>query len=65
MSNKIHKVTQNIRMLPHFAKQSVALILDFSLCVASTWLAFYLRLDQFVLIQGVYLTAAILSVFLA
>ena len=62
---KIHKAVKNILNLPRFAKKIVAIIVDLSLCILCTWLAFYLRLDQFVLIQGVVLTAVIVSVALA
>jgi FlaA1/EpsC-like NDP-sugar epimerase len=62
---KIHAATKSILNLPRFAKQIVAIIVDLSLCVLCTWFAFYLRLDQFISIQGVVLTAAIVSVALA
>ena len=62
---KIHAAAKSILNLPRFAKKTVAIIVDLSLCILCTWLAFYLRLDQFVLIQGVVLTAVIVSVALA
>ncbi|CAN1593543.1 COG1086 Predicted nucleoside-diphosphate sugar epimerases [Candidatus Pelagibacterales bacterium] len=62
---KIHNAARSILSLPRFAKNIVAIIVDLSLCVLSTWLAFYLRLDQFILIHGVVLTAVIVSVALA
>ena len=62
---KIHKVAKSILNLPRFAKNIVAIIVDLSLCVLCTWFAFYLRLDQLFLIQGVVLTAVIVSVVLA
>jgi len=62
---KIHSAAKSILNLPRFAKQIVAIIVDLSLCVLSTWFAFYLRLDQFISIQGVALTAVIVSVALA
>jgi len=62
---KINAAAKSILNLPRFAKQIVAIIVDLSLCVLCTWLAFYLRLDQFILIQGVVLTAVIVSVALA
>ena len=34
--------------LPRLAKRAVALLVDLSLCVLTVWLAFYLRLDQFI-----------------
>lgn len=62
---KIHTTAKSILNLPRFAKQIVAIIVDLSLCVLSTWFAFYLRLDQFILIQGIPIKAIIVSVVLA
>jgi FlaA1/EpsC-like NDP-sugar epimerase len=62
---KIHTTVKSILNLPRFAKQIFAIIVDFSLCVLSTWFAFYLRLDQFILIQGIPIKAIIVSVVLA
>jgi FlaA1/EpsC-like NDP-sugar epimerase len=62
---KIHTATKSILNLPLFAKQIIAIIVDISLCVLSTWFAFYLRLDQFISIQGAALTAVMVSVALA
>jgi FlaA1/EpsC-like NDP-sugar epimerase len=59
---KIHTAAKSILNLPRFAKQIIAVIVDLSLCVLSTWFAFYLRLDQFISIQGVALTAVMVSV---
>jgi FlaA1/EpsC-like NDP-sugar epimerase len=62
---KINSAVKSILNLPRFAKQIVAIIVDLNLCVLSTWFAFYLRLDQFILIQGAALTAVMVSVVLA
>ena len=62
---KIHTATKSILNLPRFIKQIVVIIFDLSLCVLSTWFAFYLRLDQFISIQGAALTAVMVSVGLA
>jgi FlaA1/EpsC-like NDP-sugar epimerase len=62
---KIHTAAKSIFNLPRFAKQIIAIIVDLSLCVLCTWFAFYLRLDQFILIQRATLTAAMVSVTLA
>jgi FlaA1/EpsC-like NDP-sugar epimerase len=65
MLGKIHAASKSILNLPRFVKQIVAIIVDLSLCVLSAWFAFYLRLEQFISIQGAPLTAAIVSVALA
>ena len=62
---KIHTTAKSILNLPRFVKQIVAIIVDLNLCVLCTWFAFYLRLEQFILIQGVALTAVMVSVALA
>jgi FlaA1/EpsC-like NDP-sugar epimerase len=62
---KIHPAAKSILNLPRFAKQIIAIIVDLSLCVLCTWFAFYLRLDQFISIQGAALTAVVASLVLA
>jgi FlaA1/EpsC-like NDP-sugar epimerase len=62
---KIHEVAKSLLTLPRSAKQGVAVLLDFSLCILCTWFAFYLRLDEFISIKGIASTAALVSVFLA
>jgi FlaA1/EpsC-like NDP-sugar epimerase len=62
---KIHTAAKSILNLPRFVKQIIVIIIDLSLCVLCTWFAFYLRLDQFISIQGAGLTAVIVSVTLA
>ena len=62
---KIHTTAKIILNLPRFAKQIVAVIIDLNLCVLCTWFAFYLRLDKFISIQGLVLTAVMVSVALA
>ena len=65
MSVKMHSATKGILNLPRFVKQIIAITVDSSFCILCLWLAFYLRLDQFISIQGVVLKAAIASVILA
>ena len=47
--------------LPRYVKRMVALVLDISLCALTVWLAFYLRLDEFVSLSGPVLWAMGLS----
>jgi FlaA1/EpsC-like NDP-sugar epimerase len=51
--------------LPRYAKRSLAVIVDSGLCVLFTWLAFYLRLEEFIKINDVSILAVIISIFLA
>ncbi len=48
-----------ILALPRFAKRLVVLVVDASLCVLTVWLAFYLRLGEFVALSGPALWAAL------
>ena len=57
--------SKNIVNLPRYAKRIIAIIIDLGLCVLCTWLAFYLRLEQFVKINDVTTLAVLISIFLA
>ena len=65
MLSKIHIAAKSFLNLPRFAKRAIAVILDLILCILCVWFAFYLRLDQFISIKGVVLTAMMVSVALA
>ena len=51
--------------LPRYAKQVLAILSDSALCIIATWIAFYLRLDKAVVLQGNSLWAATISIVLA
>ncbi len=57
--------SNNIVNLPRYAKRIIALIIDIGLCVLCTWLAFYLRLEQFIKINDVTIIPVLISIFLA
>jgi FlaA1/EpsC-like NDP-sugar epimerase len=61
----INKFLKIVLLLPRPLKQVIALFLDLGLCILCVWLAFYLRLDKFFLINGAILIAALVSIFLA
>jgi FlaA1/EpsC-like NDP-sugar epimerase len=48
MKKPLHKLVVPVLALPRAAKRTVALVVDCSLCVLTVWLAFYLRLGEFV-----------------
>jgi len=58
-------LTKNIVNLPRYAKRIVAIIIDIGLCIFCTWLAFYLRLEQFIKINEVTTFAVEISILLA
>jgi len=51
--------------MPRIAKQFVVIMLDCSACILATWLAFYLRLGEFVPLVGPALWAACVSIMIA
>jgi FlaA1/EpsC-like NDP-sugar epimerase len=59
------EVSKNIISLPRYTKRIIAIIIDVSLCIFCTWLAFYLRLEEFVKINNVTTAAVEISVLLA
>ena len=56
---------KNVVNLPRYAKRTIAIIIDLGLCILCTWLAFYLRLEQFIKINDVTILAVLISVSLA
>jgi FlaA1/EpsC-like NDP-sugar epimerase len=48
MLAKIHQLATSVLTIPRLAKRCIAIIFDLTLCIFSTWFAFYLRLDQFI-----------------
>lgn len=65
MKVSIFKLAVPIMALPREAKRFVALSVDLGLCVLTVWLAFYLRLGEFVAISGTALWAVAASVGIA
>ncbi|MDA7457734.1 polysaccharide biosynthesis protein [Candidatus Pelagibacter ubique] len=61
----ITEISKNIINLPRYAKRTIIIVLDLSLCVLCTWLAFYLRLEQFIKINDVAILATLVSITLA
>ncbi|MBB5045184.1 polysaccharide biosynthesis protein [Shinella fusca] len=62
---QIDNIVGPILALPRSAKRIIALLVDSAICVLSVWLAFFLRLGDFVPLTGNALWAAIASIFLA
>ena len=59
------EMSKNIVSLPRYAKRIIAIIIDIGLCVFCTWIAFYLRLEEFVKINQSTTLAVEISVLLA
>lgn len=60
-----NNATRQFLMLPRIIKQLVVLCVDAGLCILTVWLAFYLRLGEFVSLSGLPLWAAMASLLLA
>ena len=56
---------KNIINLPRYAKKIIAIIIDLNLCIVCTWLAFYLRLEEFIKINDVAILLVLISILLA
>lgn len=65
MKQPLFKLAVPILALPRPAKRFIALSVDLSLCVLTVWLAFYLRLGEFVALSGTALWAVGVSVGMA
>jgi len=65
MKQPLFKLAIPILALPRVAKRFVALSVDLGLCVLTVWLAFYLRLGEFVALSGTALWAVAASVGIA
>ena len=65
MKRPLFKLAFPILALPRAAKRFVALSVDLGLCVLTVWLAFYLRLGEFVALSGTALWAVAASVGIA
>lgn len=66
MLESIHSRTaQPVLALPRYAKRIIVLALDAALCVLTVWLAYYLRLGEFISLTGTHLWPVLVSLGLA
>lgn len=65
MKKPLFRLAVPILALPRAAKRLVALSVDLALCVLTVWLAYYLRLGEFVALSGSMLWAAVASIAIA
>ncbi len=61
----LRRLTAAILDLPRPVKRSVALVVDFGLCVLTVWLAFYLRLGVFIPLSKLSILPFVVSIVLA
>lgn len=62
MLSRLRQASRPVLALPRYVKRLIALSVDVSLCVLTVWLAFYLRLGEFVSLSGTAFWAAAISV---
>ena len=65
MNSVLEEIAQSVLSLPREAKRAIVLTVDISFCVLSVWLAYYLRLGEFIPLAGRPMLAAGGSVLLA
>ena len=65
MNNLFKEVSVSTFSLHRYSKRTIALITDLALCVLCTWLAFFLRLEQFILLKNFNFYPALISMILA
>jgi len=61
----LKEVSKNIINFPRYIKRIIAILIDISLCIFCTWLAFFLRLEEFIKINDVTILAVAISILLA
>ena len=61
----LNEVVKNLINLPRYTKRIIAILIDVGLCIFCTWLAFFLRLEEFVKINNVTTLAVEISILLA
>ena len=64
-NKKIENIFLNLIKLNKYSKRVIAIFFDIILCVLSTWFAFILRLDQFILLSDFNLFSVLLSIAIA
>ena len=59
------EISKNIINLPRYTKRIISILTDIGLCIFCTWLAFFLRLEEFITINDVTALAVEISILLA
>ena len=61
MNNYIKDLSNSFLSIPRYAKKIIAIIVDLGLCILCTWLAFYLRLEEFIKINDVTILSVLIK----
>ena len=62
MRNYIKEVSRSIISLNRYSKQAIAIVTDLTLCILCTWLAFFIRLEELILLKDFNFYPAAISV---
>ena len=65
MQNIILKISRTLLTLPRYVKRLAAVICDIVLCVIALWLAYYLRLDEFMSLRDNTILVTIIIITIA
>ena len=65
MRNFIKDIPSSILPLNRYSKRTIAIVTDLGLCILCTWLAFFIRLEEFILFKDFNFYPALISVIFA
>ena len=65
MRNYIKDIPSSMLSLNRYSKRSIIIVTDLGLCVLCTWLAFFIRLEEFILFKDFNFYPALISVSIA
>jgi len=65
MRNYIKEISDFIISLNRYSKRAIAIVTDLGLCILCTWLAFFIRLEEFILFKDFNFYPALISVIIA
>ncbi len=65
MSNFLNEISASILSLHRYSKRFIAIVTDLGMCILCTWLAFFLRLEEFILLKDFNFYPALISVIMA
>jgi len=60
--NYIKEVSRSIISLNRYSKRAIAIVTDLTLCIFCTWLAFFIRLEELILLKDFNFYPAAISV---
>jgi FlaA1/EpsC-like NDP-sugar epimerase len=65
MRNYIKEFSNSITSLNRYSKRAIAMMTDLALCILSTWIAFFIRLEELILFREFNFDPAVISIIIA